>query len=199
MRPTFIHVLTGVLLGTALAGLLNVPGRVVAHQESIPPVHSPHATKPMREPVVRVSPDLERSLTAKPAKPARPRPVTRVVLKPVPVRTGAPPPPAVSDPAPPGKPKPKPQPAVPPPAPAPAPAPAPPPAPAPAPAPVSPPRVVLETPPEDDDGDGKSKKSKKAKKAKKEKKKHGGDQEDNPGHDDDGGDRKDKRGHDDDD
>ena len=197
MRPTFIHVLTGVLLGTALAGLLNVPGRVVAHQESIPPVHSLHTAKPMREPVVRVSPDLERSLTAKPAKPARPRPVTRVVLKPVPVRTVAPPPPPpVSDPAPP---KPKPQPAVPPPAPAPAPAPAPPPAPAPAPAPVSPPRVVLETPPEDDDGDGKSKKSKKAKKAKKEKKKHGGDQEDNPGHDDDGGDRKDKRGHDDDD
>jgi outer membrane biosynthesis protein TonB len=150
MRPTFIHVLTGVLLGTALAGLLNVPGQVVAHQESIPPVRSPHAAKPTREPVVRVSPGLERSLTAKPAKPARARVVTRVVLKPVPAPTLAPPPPPAPAPAPPpkraAKPKPKPQPA--------APAPAPPPAPA--------------------------KKAKKDKKDKKDKKNDGDDREDEP-------------------
>jgi hypothetical protein len=106
MRPTFVHVLTGLLLGTALAGLLNVPGQIVAHQESIPPVRSPHVAKPKKDLVVRVSPELERKLVAKP-KPARPRVVTRVVLKPVLVRTPvAPAPEPAPAPAPPRKPKP---------------------------------------------------------------------------------------------
>ena len=67
MRPTFIHVLTGLLLGVALAGLLNVPGQVVAHQESIPPVRPPQVVKPNEEPVVRVAPARERPPVAKDA------------------------------------------------------------------------------------------------------------------------------------
>jgi hypothetical protein len=80
MRPTFIHVLMGLMLGTALAGLLNVPGQVVAHQESIPPVSSPRPAKPKRELVVRVAPEVERPVVTKKAKPAKPRVVVRKVF-----------------------------------------------------------------------------------------------------------------------
>ena len=105
MRPTFVHVLTGLLLGTALAGLLNVPGRVVAHQESIPPVRSPHAAKPTKDIVVRVSPSVERALEAERARRAKPRPKPRfsprVDYRRVVVRV--PQPPAVASPSPPPK------------------------------------------------------------------------------------------------
>jgi outer membrane biosynthesis protein TonB len=98
MRPTFIHVLMGLMLGTALAGLLNVPGQVVAHQESIPPVSSPRPAKPKGELVVRVAPEVERPVAAKKAKPAKPRVVVRKVFvravppapQPVPARPPAP-------------------------------------------------------------------------------------------------------------
>jgi hypothetical protein len=70
MRPTFVHVLTGLLLGTALAGLLNVPGQVVARQEAIPPVRTPNVAKPSGETVVRVSPDVEAAIAAE-ARAAR--------------------------------------------------------------------------------------------------------------------------------
>jgi hypothetical protein len=92
MRPTFIHVLTGLLLGTALAGLLNVPGQVVAHQESIPPVSSPKAAQPKRELVVRVAPGVERPVVTKKAAPAKPRVVVQKVF----VRTFQPAPQPVS-------------------------------------------------------------------------------------------------------
>ena len=78
MRPTFIHVLTGLLLGTALAGLLNVPGQIVAHQESVPPVHSPLPSKPSRETVVRISPQVERALVQEQARRSKPKPKARV-------------------------------------------------------------------------------------------------------------------------
>jgi hypothetical protein len=108
MRPTFVHVLTGLLLGTALAGLLNVPGRVVAHQESIPPVRSPQVAKPKKDIVVRLSPRVERSLVMKKAPPPKPR----VVVKEVVVRTFVPTPhPVAAQPSPPkpaGRPKPAP-------------------------------------------------------------------------------------------
>jgi hypothetical protein len=80
MRPTFVHVLTGLLLGTALAGLLNVPGQVVAHQESIPPVRPPKVAKPKKDIVVRLSPRVERSLVVKKAAPPKPRVVVREVV-----------------------------------------------------------------------------------------------------------------------
>ena len=80
MRPTLIHVFTGLLLGVALAGLLNVPGQVVAHQESIPPVRPPQVVKPKQEPVVRVAPALERTPVTKKAPPARPRVVVKRVV-----------------------------------------------------------------------------------------------------------------------
>jgi hypothetical protein len=111
MRPTFIHVLTGLLLGTALAGLLNVPGQIVAHQESIPPVHSPVvAEKPKREPVVRVSPKVERSLVTRKAAPPKPRVVVRQVFVPTFVPSPQPvsPPPAAPKPTVLPKPKPTP-------------------------------------------------------------------------------------------
>jgi hypothetical protein len=115
MRPTFVHVLTGLLLGTALAGLLNVPGRVVAHQESIPPVRSPQVAKPKKDIVVRLSPGVERSLVVKKAPPPKPRVVVREVV----VRTFVPAPklPAVepSPPKPAARPKPAPASAPPPP------------------------------------------------------------------------------------
>ncbi|MGH3081269.1 MAG: hypothetical protein ACRDNH_09070, partial [Gaiellaceae bacterium] len=75
--------MTGLLLGTALAGLVNVPGQVVAHQESIPPVRSPLAARPTQEPVVRVSPTLELA----PVTRKTPPPKSRVVVKRVVVRT----------------------------------------------------------------------------------------------------------------
>jgi hypothetical protein len=119
MRPTFVHVLTGLLLGTALAGLLNVPGQVIAHQESIPPVRSPQVAKPKKDIVVRLSPRIERSLVVRKAPPPKPRVVVREVI----VRTFVPAPqPAAAQP-PPAKPVARPKPA-------PAPAPPPPPAPA---------------------------------------------------------------------
>jgi hypothetical protein len=170
MRPTFVHVLTGLLLGTALAGLLNVPGRIVAHQESIPPVRSPHVVKPKRDLVVRVAPQVERTVVTR--KAAAPKP--RVVVRNVVVRTPAPrtnpvAPPAVTpkrvvDPKPAAEPKPAPQP--------PQPAQSPPPtAPAPAPPPPPAPRTVAGEPSEDDDDHRKkAKKPKKPKKAKKPKK-----------------------------
>lgn len=187
MRPTFIHVFTGLLLGVALAGLLNVPGQVVAHQESIPPVRPPQVVKPNEEPVVRVAPALERPPVTKEAPPAKPK----VVVKRVVVRTHVPrpqSPPAASpapapNPAPAAKPKPQPSP----------PAPPPPPPPPPA-AEPAPPKVVLA-----DEADGKKpkkeKKAKKPKKPKKEKKEKkdkqdkgkGWDEEDDGG-DEDGGD-----------
>jgi hypothetical protein len=119
MRPTFVHVLTGLLLGTALAGLLNVPGQVIAHQESIPPVRSPQVAKPKKDIVVRLSPRIERSLVVKKAPPPKPRVVVREVI----VRTFVPAPqlPAAQPPPPNPTARPKP---------APAPAPPPPPAPA---------------------------------------------------------------------
>jgi hypothetical protein len=40
MRPTFVHVLTGLLLGTA-GRAFERPSRIVAHQESISPVRPP--------------------------------------------------------------------------------------------------------------------------------------------------------------
>jgi hypothetical protein len=170
MRPTFVHVLTGLLLGTALAGLLNVPGRVVAHQESIPPVRSPHAAKPTKDVVVRVSPSVERALEAERGRRAKPLPKPhaspRVVYRRVVVRVPQPPPsPVVASPSPPPKgeePEPQPAPLVPQP---------PPPAP---PAPEAPRVVVGEPPPaaEDDDDSGRKhqKKAKKPKKQKKQKK-----------------------------
>ena len=164
MRPTFIHVFTGLLLGVALAGLLNVPGQVVAHQESIPPVRPPQVVKPKQEPVVRVAPALERTPVTTKAPPAKPR----VVVKRVVVRTyvprprtapaatpaPAPAPAPAPSPAPAAKPSPQPSP----------PAPPPPPPPPPA-AEPAPPRVVLA-----DEDDGKKPKAKKVKKPKKEKK-----------------------------
>jgi hypothetical protein len=175
MRPTFMHVFTGLLLGVALAGLLNVPGQVVAHQESIPPVRPPQVVKPKREPVVRVAPALERPPVTKKAPPAKPRVVVeRVVVRayvprpqPAPAASPSPAPAPVSapEPVPAAKPKPSPSP----------PAPPPPPPPPPA-AEPAPPKVVLV----DDDGK-KPKKAKKAKKPKKPKK-------DKPRHEDDGGD-----------
>jgi hypothetical protein len=115
MRPTFVHVLTGVLLGTALTGLLSVPGQIVAHQESIPPVRSQHPAKPKRELVVRVSPEAERPVVRKTATPPTPRVVVRRVL--VPTFLPAPQAPAAqpSPPKPAAKPKPRPKPAAPPP------------------------------------------------------------------------------------
>jgi hypothetical protein len=115
MRPTFVHVLTGLLLGTALAGLLNVPGQVVAHQESIPPVRSPQVAKPKKDIVIRLSPRIERSLVVKKAPPPKPRVVVREVI----VRTFVPAPqPPAGEPSPPkptARPKPAPTPAPPPP------------------------------------------------------------------------------------
>lgn len=73
MRPTFVHVLTGLLLGTALAGLLNVPGQVVARQESIPPVRTPKVAKAKGEVVVRISPKVEAALVAEEERHARAR------------------------------------------------------------------------------------------------------------------------------
>jgi hypothetical protein len=102
MRPTFVHVLTGLLLGTALAGLLNVPGHVVAYQESIPPVSSPRAAKPKRELVVRVAPGVERPLVTKKA-PSKPSVVVRKVfvraVAPAPAPQPAPAPPPAAKPA----------------------------------------------------------------------------------------------------
>jgi hypothetical protein len=175
MRPTFVHVLTGLLLGTALAGLLNVPGHVVAHQASIPPVRTPNVAKPAGETVVRVSPEVEASLEAearqarRPAKP-EPRHVPAaaspvLVQAPVPVATPKPSVPQfnprttqkpVKEPEPP----PDPEPAPPPPAEPPPAEPAPPP-------PAT--KVVLGTKPSDDEKHKKHKKEKKAKKPKKEK------------------------------
>lgn len=115
MRPTFVHVLTGLLLGTALAGLLNVPGQVVAHQESIPPVRSPQVAKPKKDIVVRLSPRVERSLVLKKAPPPKPRVIVREVVVrtfvPTPQPVAAPPP----APKPAARPKPAPLPATPPP------------------------------------------------------------------------------------
>jgi hypothetical protein len=176
MRPTFIHVFTGLLLGVALAGLLNVPGQVVAHQESIPPVRPPQVVKPKREPVVRVAPALERPPVTKKAPPAKPKVVVeRVVVRtsvprpqPAPAASPSPAPAPVSapEPAPAAKPKPSPSPPAPPPSTPPPPA-----------AEPAPPKVVLV----DDDGK-KPKKAKKPKKPKKEKKA----KKDKPHYEDDG-------------
>jgi hypothetical protein len=169
MRPTFVHVLTGLLLGTALAGLLNVPGQVVAHQESIPPVRTPNVARPVSEPVVRVSPRVEAAIAAEARKarqPSRSAPRRVSVLPPpvvvraaVPVTTAPPqrsvaPKPVANE-----KPDPTPSPAPPTPPPAPQPLPPPPP-------PAPPTKVVLATPPSTGK---KPKKPKKAKKQKKEK------------------------------
>jgi hypothetical protein len=180
MRPTFMHVFTGLLLGVALAGLLNVPGQVVAHQESIPPVRPPQVVKPKREPVVRVAPALERPPVTKKAPPEKPRVVvervvvrsyvSRLQLTPAVSPSPAPAPVPAPRPAPAAKPKPSPSP----------PAPPPPPPPPPA-AEPAPPRVVLV----DEDDGKKPKKAKKAKKPKKEKK-------DKPRHEDDGDDEGDE-------
>jgi hypothetical protein len=173
MRPTFIHVFTGLLLGVALAGLVNVPGQVVAHQESIPPVRPPQVVKPKQEPVIRVAPALERPPVTKKTPPAKPRVlVNRVVERtfvprpqPAPAVSPSPAPAPVPapEPAPAAKPKPSPSP----------PAPPPPPPPPPA-AEPAPPKLVLA----EDDGK-EPKKAKKAKKPKKEKK-------DKPRYEDDG-------------
>jgi outer membrane biosynthesis protein TonB len=166
MRPTFINVLTGLLLGTALAGLLNVPGHVLARQESVPPVRAPIGAKPQREVVVRVAPSVERALAAERAQRAaarRPKPKPRFAPQPLaPTLVRATPAAPQASPAPPAakpkraaepKPKPKPKPV---PAPTPAPkvvagTPQPPPAP-PAP-PPPPPTTEDEDEDEDDDGD----------------------------------------------
>jgi hypothetical protein len=176
MRPTFIHVFTGLLLGVALAGLLNVPGQVVAHQESIPPVRPPQVVKPKREPVVRVAPALERPPVTEKTPPAKPKVVVkRVVVRtytprpqPAPAASPSPAPAPVSapEPAPAAKPKPSPSPPAPPPSTPPPPA-----------AEPAPPKVVLV----DDDGK-KPKKAKKPKKPKKEKKA----KKDKPHYEDDG-------------
>jgi hypothetical protein len=166
MRPTFIHVLTGLLLGTALAGLLNVPGQVVAHQESIPPVRPPQVTKPTQEPVIRVSPALERApVTRKTPSPPKPRVVVKRVVVRTPLATPQPAPrPYSPSPQPAATPEPQPQPSPP------APQPLPPPAPTP-PAEPAPPKVVAGPPAVgEDDGSRKSKKAKKPKKPKKPKK-----------------------------
>jgi hypothetical protein len=120
MRPTFVHVLTGLLLGTALAGLLNVPGQVVARQESIPPVRTPKVAKAKGEVVVRISPKVEAALVAEQERRARARlgppkakppavapPV--LIRNPFPVHTRVVSPPA-PDPAPQAAPPPKPEP-----------------------------------------------------------------------------------------
>jgi hypothetical protein len=115
MRPTFVHVLTGLLLGTALAGLLNVPGQVVAHQESIPPVRPTKVAKPKKDIVVRLSPRVERSLVVKKAPPPKPRVVVREVFVPTFVPTPQPIATPPSAPKPAATPKPAPTPANPPP------------------------------------------------------------------------------------
>ena len=157
MRPTFVHVFTGLLLGVALAGLLNVPGHVVARQESIPPVRSVAAPKAAKDPVVHVSPRAERPV-ARPRIRTQTRVMVKRVFVPRVVRTPVPQPVAPRS-----VPEQPPQPPAAAPPPAPAPAPPPPPAPAP-PAP----KVVLGSEPSDDEA--RSKKPKKAKKAKKVKK-----------------------------
>jgi hypothetical protein len=118
MRPTFVHVLTGLLLGTALAGLLNVPGQVVARQESIPPVRTPKVAKPKGEVVVRVSPKVEAALVAEQERRVRARlrpPKPAVVAPPVLIRNSFPVhtpvvSPPTPDPAPQAAPPPKPEP-----------------------------------------------------------------------------------------
>jgi hypothetical protein len=52
------------LLGAALMALFSVPGRVLAHQESVPPVRAPVGTTTAEELVVRVPPTVERALAA---------------------------------------------------------------------------------------------------------------------------------------
>jgi hypothetical protein len=154
MRPSYLHVFTGLLLGLALAGLFHLPGRVIAHQESTPSVGSPVTSRPGRDVVVQVSPKVERALAAARERRSRPRPVKRPTPHVVPVRsapaTSAPilvsavEPPASAEPTPPTPEPtaPAPEPTVP----APEPAPAPPPAPAPEPAPPPPPKVTVPTP-----------------------------------------------------
>jgi hypothetical protein len=118
MRPTFVHVLTGLLLGTALAGLLNVPGQVVARQESIPPVRTPKVAKPKGEVVVRVSPKVEAALVAEHERRVRARlrpPKPPAVAPPVLIRSSFPVhtpvvSPPTPDPAPQAAPPPKPEP-----------------------------------------------------------------------------------------
>jgi hypothetical protein len=157
MRPSYLHVFTGLLLGLALAGLFHLPGRIVAHQESVPSIGSPVPSRPGRDVVVQVSPKVERALAAARERRSRPRPVKRPTPHVVPVRsapaTSAPilvsavEPPASAEPTPP-----TPEPTAPatepapPPPPAPEPAPPPPPAPAPEPAPPPPPKVTVPTP-----------------------------------------------------
>jgi hypothetical protein len=46
MRARFVHVLAGVLLGTALAVLFSVPGYVLAREEPVPPVRAPLGETP---------------------------------------------------------------------------------------------------------------------------------------------------------
>jgi hypothetical protein len=183
MRPTFIHVFTGLLLGVALAGLLNVPGQVVAHQEAVPPVRPPQVVKPKQEPVVRVAPALERPPVTKNAPPAKPRVVVKRVVErtyvprpqPTPAAPPAPAPDPAPSPAPAAKPKPSPQPSP--------PAPPPPPPPPPA-AEPAPPRVVLV----DEDEGKKPKKAKKPKKPKKDKKDKKDKHDEDDGHNGDDGD-----------
>lgn len=148
MRPSYLlHVFTGLLLGLALAGLFHLPGRILAHQESVPRGGSPHPSRPGRDVVVHVSPKVERALAAAHARRSRPRPEKRPTSHVVPVRpapaTSAPivarlvEPPASVEPTP-STPEST--------APSPEPAPPPPPAPAPEPAPPPPPTLTVPAP-----------------------------------------------------
>jgi hypothetical protein len=147
MRPSYLHVLTGLLLGLALAGLFHLPGRILSHQESMPRGDSPLPSQPGRDVVVHVSPKVERALTAARERRGRPRPgkspKARVGAVPTAPMTSAPTvAPVVESPASVEPVPPTPEPT----APAPEPAPPPPPEPAPEPAPPPPPKVTVAAP-----------------------------------------------------
>src|SRR5215210_1301957 len=79
MRGALIHVLTGLLLGIALAGLLHAPTQLVAQQEAREPVVAPNpsADPGPHEQTVRLSPKLEQALDRQRERLARPKPVVR--------------------------------------------------------------------------------------------------------------------------
>lgn len=65
MRGTLIHVFTGLVLGVALAGLLQVPTELIAQQEARTPVVRPKAANGgprVEEQTVKVSPRVEQEL-----------------------------------------------------------------------------------------------------------------------------------------
>jgi len=188
MRPALIHVLTGLLLGGALVGLVHLPEQVVAQYEErtpMPPLKGVHPSFPER--VIRIAPSVEHQLD-RPKSPnaAERRPLAApedaaLVRRPIPSAPttapklqAAPPPgplPAQSRPA------------------APRPAAPAPPSP-PAPTPRSDVRAPQPPPPAPTDEEDEKKKKKKKKKEKKEKKEKEKEEDDDDGgdDDDDGGD-----------